>query len=128
MKRKLGMELRPTLEVQQICTCCEQPYYLNKRRQDQIEAIVCGAEKYAICPLCTQAVPATVVRNEGYRQRCQHEVARLRRLFESECTTPKREVKPVAEPTYEELKAKIAALESKQQRESSISFKPTFPF
>ena len=29
----------------------------------------------------------------------------------------------MTEPTYEELKAKIAALEAKQQRGSSISFK-----
>jgi hypothetical protein len=52
--------------------------------------------------------------NEGYRQRCHYEVARLQRLFESESKTHTRGNR-MAEPTYDELKARVAELE-KQKR------------
>ena len=85
MKPQLGLEMRPTdtQEVQLICNCCGQPYYPNKSWEDQMRAIVFGAEKYSVCPLYTQEVPGDVFQDEGYRARCRKEVARLRRLFES---------------------------------------------
>ncbi len=124
MKPKLGLEMRPadTQEVQLVCNCCGQPYYPNKSWEDRIRAIIFGAEKYAVCPLCTQAVPDDVLRDEGYRQRCHYEVARLQRMFESESKTHTRKVKRMAEPTYEELKARVAELE-KQKRSGSLQFK-----
>jgi hypothetical protein len=122
MKPKLGLEMRPadTQEVQLVCNCCGQPYYPNKSWEDRIRAIIFGAEKYAICPLCTQAVPDDVLRNEGYRQRCHYEVGRLQRLFESEAH--KHKVNRMTEPTYEELKARVAELE-KQKHIGSLQFK-----
>jgi len=81
MKPTVGLEMRPTQEVQLLCNCCGQPYYPNKAWEDQIAAIIFGAEKYALCPLCTQAVPDTVLQDEGYRQRWRHKVARLQELF-----------------------------------------------
>src|SRR2546425_1157645 len=123
MKPKLGLEMRPveTQEMQLICSCCGQPYYPDKSWEDRIRAIILGAEKYAICPLCTQAVPDDVLRKEGYRQRCHYEVARLQRLFESESKTHTRGDR-MAEPTYEELKARVTELE-KQKRIGSLQFK-----
>src|SRR6266704_6064326 len=97
-----------TQEVQLLCNCCGQPYHPNKSWEDRIRAIILGAEKYAICPLCTQAVPDHVFRNEGYRQRCHYEVARLQRLFESAS------MNGMGEPTYEELKARVAELEKQR--------------
>jgi hypothetical protein len=124
MKPKLGLEMRPadTQEVQLICNCCRQPYYPNKVWEDQQRAIIFGAEKYSMCPLCTQAVPDHVFRDEGYRQRCRSEVARLQLLFESESKTHTRKVNRMTEPTYEELKARVAELE-KQRHIGSLQFK-----
>jgi hypothetical protein len=106
-----------------VCNCCGQPNIPNKSRQDQIEPLIYAAEEYATCPLCNQAVPYDVLRNEGYKKRCNQETARLKSPLESEGKTNAHEVEREAEPTYEELKAQIAALESKKQRGSSISFK-----
>jgi hypothetical protein len=111
-----------TQEVQLLCNCCGQPYYPNKVWEDQQSAIIFGAEKYAICPLCTQAVPDEVLRNEGFRQRCHYEVARLQRLLESESKTDLHKVNRMAEPTYEELKARVAELE-KQKRGGGLQFR-----
>jgi hypothetical protein len=124
MKSKLGLEMRPadTQEVQLICNCCGQPHYPNKVYEDQQRAIILGAEKYSMCPLCTQAVPDEVFRDGAYRQRCHYEVARLQRLFESESKTHKRKVNRMTEPTYEELKARVAELE-KQKHIGSLQFK-----
>lgn len=84
MKAKLGLEMRTSLtqEVQLICSCCGQPYYPNKSWEDRVRAIIFGAEKYSICPLCTQEVPAAVFQDEGYRKRCRSEVARLQQMYE----------------------------------------------
>jgi hypothetical protein len=124
MKPKLGLEMRPaeTQEVQLICNCCGQPYYPNKSWEDRIRAIIFGAEKYAICPLCTQAVPDDVLRNEGYRQRCHYEVARLQRLFESESRTRAQALNRKAEQTCDELKARVADLK-KKKRDDGLQFK-----
>ncbi len=123
MKPRVGLEIRPadTQEMQLACNCCGQPYYPNKSWEDRIRAIIFGAEKYAMCPICTQAVPDDVLRNEGYRQRCHYEVARLQRLFESESKTHTRGSR-MAEPTYEELKARVAELE-KQKTLGSLQFR-----
>lgn len=84
MKAKLGLEIRtsPTQEVQLICNCCGQPYYPNKSWEDRMRAIIFGAEKYSVCPLCTQEVQSDVFQDEGYRKRCRREVARLQQMFE----------------------------------------------
>jgi hypothetical protein len=86
--RFFELEMCPalTLEVQLVCNCCQQPYYPNKSWEDRIRAVF-GAEKYAMCPLCTQAVPDHVFHNASYRRRCRSEVVRLQRLFESESKT-----------------------------------------
>ena len=123
MKPKLGLEIRPadTQEMQLVCNCCGQPYYPNKSWEDRIRAIIFGAEKYAVCPLCTQAVADDVFRDGAYRQRCHYEVTRLQRLFESESETHKRGNR-MTEPTYEELKARVAELE-KQKPSRTLQFK-----
>ena len=72
--------------------------------------------------MCTQAVPDDVLRNEGYRQRCHYEVARLQRLLESESKPDLRKVNRMAEPTYEELKARVTELE-KQKLGGSLQFR-----
>jgi len=102
MKPTLSLEMRPaeTQELQLICNCCGQPYHPDKSWEDRLRALVFGAEKYAICPLCTQAVPDDVLRNDGYRQRCHYEVARLQRLFESESKTRSRKVNRERRPSY----------------------------
>jgi hypothetical protein len=84
MKPKLGLEMRTssTQEVQLICNCCGQPYYPNKSWEDRIRAIIFGAEKYSVCPLCAQEVPSDVFQDEDYRKRCHREVARLQRMFD----------------------------------------------
>jgi len=84
MKPKLGLEMRtsPTQEVQLICNCCGQPYYPNKSWEDRMRAIIFGAEKYSVCPLCAQEVPTDVFQDEDYRKRCQREVARLQQMFD----------------------------------------------
>jgi hypothetical protein len=84
MKPKLGLEMRtsPTQEVQLICNCCGQPYYPNKSWEDRMKAIIFGAEKFSVCPLCTQEVPSDVFQDEDYRMRCRREVARLQRMFD----------------------------------------------
>lgn len=82
MKSELRLKMRPanTQEMQLICNCCGHPYYPNKVREDQQKAIIFGAEKYTICPLCTQSVPDEIFRDGAYRQRCHYEVARLQLL------------------------------------------------
>jgi hypothetical protein len=84
MKPKLGLEMRtsPTQEVQLICNCCGQPYYPNKSWEDRMRAIIFGAEKYSVCPLCAQEVPSDVFQDEDYRKRCRREVARLQHMFD----------------------------------------------
>ncbi len=73
MKARLGLEIRtsPTQEVQLICNCCGQPYYPNKSWEDRMRAIIFGAEKYSVCPLCTQEVQSDVFQDEGYRDAVQ---------------------------------------------------------
>jgi hypothetical protein len=76
------MRTSPTQEVQLICNCCAQPYYPNKSWEDRMRAIIFGAEKYSVCPLCAQEVPSDVFQDEDYRKRCRREVARLQRMFD----------------------------------------------
>ena len=47
-----------------------------------MRAIIFGAEKYSVCPLCTQEVPSDVFQDEDYRKRCRREVARLQQMFD----------------------------------------------
>jgi hypothetical protein len=117
MKPKLALEMRPAdmQEMQLICNCCGQPYYPNKSWEDRITAIIFGAEKYVLCPLCTQAVPDTVLHDKGYRHRWRYKVARLQELFQSGGETDAGGVNHLIEPTYVELKARLAELEAKRQ-------------
>ena len=111
------MEMRQadTLEVQLICNCCRQPYYPNKSWEDRIQAIIFGAEEYVICPLCTQEVPQEILSDAGYRARCHYKVERLRALFGADGAAHSNEADAKAEPTYEELKARLEALEERQR-------------
>lgn len=122
LKSGLGMYSANTQEMQLICDCCTQPYYSKKAREDRMQTLVLGAEKYAICPRCEQIVPGDIFPDERYRNRWRNEVARLQRLFESGNSGQTAKVNPVAEPTYEELKARIADLE-KQKHIRSLQFK-----
>jgi hypothetical protein len=125
MKQNLKLELRlaDTQELQLICNCCGQPYYPNKAWEDRIKAIIFGAEDYAICPLCTQAVPDNIRCDEVYRQKCRYKLNRLRELFEVENVADGQRSPPTAEPTYEELKAQIAELEAKQRPRGGVHFR-----
>jgi hypothetical protein len=67
-------------------------------------------------------VPDDVFPDESYRKRRLNEVARLQRLSEAERKARTPEVSSVAEPTYEELKARVAELE-KQESRGSLHFK-----
>src|SRR5271169_5662156 len=68
--------------MQLICNCCGQPYYPTKSWQDKLEAVILGTERYAICPVCTQAAPKHVFTDPGYRRRCRYQVQRLQALYE----------------------------------------------
>ena len=124
MKPQLELETRlaETQEVPLICNCCGQPYYPDKSWEDRVRAVIFGAEKYAICPLCTQAVTDDVLHDEGYRRRCRYKVERLRELFEAESNPNSGKKDSRAEPTYEELKARVAELEGRK-RSSTLHFK-----
>jgi hypothetical protein len=67
-------------------------------------------------------VPDPIFRDEAYRWRCQYEVARLQHLFELEGKTATPKVKSIVQPTYEELKVRVAAFE-KEHRSGSLQFK-----
>ena len=77
--KRFGLEMSPafTQEVQLICNCCGQPYYPNKSWEDRRRAMIFGAERFAVCPICTQSAPQDVFDNPEYRRRCFREVRRL---------------------------------------------------
>ena len=111
MKAKLGLHLRQsdTQELQLICNLCGQPYYPNKAWEDQIESIIFGAEEYALCLLCTQAVPDTVMHDKIYRQRWRYKLDRLRELFKTRTASEQ----SLSEPTYEALRAQLKELQAR---------------
>jgi hypothetical protein len=82
LKPTLGMQLANTQEMQLICNCCGQPYYPNKGWEDRLQAVFLGTEKFAVCPICTQAPPEDVLKDPKYRRRCVREVQRLQLLYE----------------------------------------------
>jgi hypothetical protein len=57
----LRLETQPacTLELQLLCKCCGQPYYPNKAWTDRLHAVYFGAERFAVCPVYTQALWST---------------------------------------------------------------------
>jgi hypothetical protein len=120
----LRLELRPddTQELLLSCNCCGQPYHPDKSWEDRLRAVFFGNEKYAICPLCVQGVPEDVIGNDGYRERCHYEVARLQRLFESASRMDTRKLNRSAGPAYEELTARVAELE-KTIRNGGLQFR-----
>jgi hypothetical protein len=120
LRKSRATQTAPRQELQLICNCCGQPYYPDKSWEDQIRAIVFGAEKYAICPLCTQAVPDDVFRDDHYRQQCRYEVARLQSIFESQHKVDK-SAHP-GNPSYEELKDRVKKLEN-QIKHDNLRFK-----
>ena len=80
----MGLEARlsNTQELQLLCKCCGQPYHPDKSWEDRLRAVIFGAERFAVCPLCTQAPPQEVFEKPDYRRRCLREVLRLQRLYE----------------------------------------------
>lgn len=72
MKSSLELRVAVTQEFQLICACCRQPYDPTKFRDD----VLFGAEKYAVCPLCTYVVPPSVFDDDNYRNRCCRVYAR----------------------------------------------------
>jgi hypothetical protein len=82
VKHTPQVRLEYTQEVQLLCNCCGQPYYPNKSFRDKLEALYFGAERFAICPVCTQAPPEHVFTDPAYRRRCHYQVKRLQVLYE----------------------------------------------
>jgi len=81
VKRPSQIRLEPELEMQLLCNCCGQPYYPNKSWHDKLEALYFGSERYAVCPVCTQAPPEHIFIDPAYRRRCVYQVKRLQALF-----------------------------------------------
>ena len=84
MKMVLEARVGMSQDLLLICKCCGQPHHPVKCWQDQLNAVIQGQEKFAICPLCTQAPPPHVFESARYRRRCLSEVKRLQRLWEQE--------------------------------------------
>ncbi len=82
MKGRLQARLENTQAMQLLCNCCLQPYYPNKSWQDKLQAVFLGTERYAICPVCTQAPPEHIFTDAAYRRHCRYEVERLQVLYE----------------------------------------------
>jgi hypothetical protein len=82
----LRLETGPacTLELQLLCRCCGQPYYPDKAWTDKLHAVYFGAERFAVCPVCTQAPLEHVFVDPAYRRRCVREVRRLERMYVKE--------------------------------------------
>src|SRR5580704_7442276 len=82
----LRLEPQPacTLELQLMCKCCGQPYYPDKAWTDKLHAVYFGAERFAVCPVCTQAALEHVFPDPEYRRRCVREVRRLERMYVKE--------------------------------------------
>ncbi len=55
MKMLLQTRRAMSQDLQLICKCCGQPYQPAKCWHDQLDAVIQGQEKFAICPICTQA-------------------------------------------------------------------------
>jgi hypothetical protein len=83
VKHRSEIRLEHTQEVQLLCNCCLQPYYPNKSWQDKLEAVFVGAERYAVCPVCTQAPPEHIFIDPAYRKRCHYQVERLQAIYEA---------------------------------------------
>src|ERR1700686_4608601 len=81
VKHTSQIRLEYTQEMQLLCNCCGQPYYPNKSWQDRVEALYFGAERYAVCPLCTQAPPEHIFIDPAYHRRCHYQVKRLQALY-----------------------------------------------
>jgi hypothetical protein len=82
----LSLEPQPacTLELQLLCRCCGQPYYPDKAWTDKLDAVYFGAERFAVCPVCTQAALEHVFPDPACRCRCVREVRRLQRMYVEE--------------------------------------------
>jgi hypothetical protein len=83
MRPSLALGTSPVirLEVQLICKCCGQPYHPDKSWEDRYRAVLLGAVRFAICPICTQAPSQEVFDRVEYRRRCLREVRRLQVLY-----------------------------------------------
>jgi hypothetical protein len=82
----LTLEPQPacTQELQLLCKCCGQPYYPDKAWTDKLHAVYFGAERFAVCPVCTQAALEHVFPDPAYRRRCVRQVRRLQRMYVEE--------------------------------------------
>ena len=67
-----------------LCKCCGQPYYPEMTWTDKLRVAYFGAERFAVCPICTQAALDDVLADPTYRRRCVREVPRLQRMYVKE--------------------------------------------
>ncbi len=125
MKMALGGIAGISQDLQLICKCCGQAYSSVKCWEDQLDAVMQGQERFAICPICTQAPPLKVLHSQKYKRRCVSEVKRLQGLWEQNHSTnanarPKESLKSLLERLNE---AVIAGRISPQEaRETLLRF------
>jgi hypothetical protein len=80
-KLNLGLNQADIQATQLICECCGQPYYPDKSWQDQLDTLILGEERFAICPICTQSVPEATFNDFDYRKRCLKAVKQMLMLY-----------------------------------------------
>ena len=82
----LRLETKPTFtqESESLCKCCGQPYYPEKAWKDKLHAVHFGAERFAVCPACTQGALEDLFSDPAYRRRCVREVRRHQRMYVEE--------------------------------------------
>jgi hypothetical protein len=127
---KMVLEARAGLsqDLQLVCKCCGQPYYPMKCWQDQLNAVIEGQEKFAICPICTQTPPPGVFQSVRYRRRCLSEVKRLQKLWEQDQTPkPNMKGKGSLKDLLERLNEAVITgrVAPEQARETVLRFKRT---
>jgi len=84
---RFASEPQPTFtqELQLICKCCGQPFSPDKASKDKLHAVYFGAERFAVCPVCTrQAALERVFLDPVYLRRCLREVRRHQRMYVDE--------------------------------------------
>jgi len=58
----LSLTMTPSLRQILLCPLCHQE--LGSRRNEQLDALIFGASKYAICPRCLQNVAGVIDHEE----------------------------------------------------------------
>ena len=67
-----------------LCKCCGQPYYPDQVWTDKLHVAYFGAERFDVCPICTQAALDDVLADPPYRRRCVREGRKLQRMYVKE--------------------------------------------